>query len=228
MYSIVIPVYNEYENIERLIDEIKTVIKNKFEYEIIIIDDCSEDDSLILLNNLKSKLAIKILSNNRNQGQSFSIHKGVNEAKFNNIITLDGDGQNDPKDIPKLVEIYNISKDIFLVGGLRKKRKDKIIKIVSSKLANYVRSRILKDNCSDTGCSLKIFDKKIFLSFPFFDGMHRFIPALFKGFGYNTKFIEVNHRNRLYGKSNYDTFSRLIKGIKDLNKVRKIIKNNQK
>ena len=101
---------------------------------------------------------------------------------------------------------------------------DSFIKVISSKIANGIRSKILNDNCRDTGCSLKVFDKQIFLSFPFFDGMHRFLPALFKGYGYKTMFIDVNHRKRKFGVSKYGTMNRLFKGIRDIIKVRKILK----
>ena len=111
-----------------------------------------------------------------------------------------------------------------LIGGIRRNRKDNFTKIISSKIANSIRSRILNDECIDTGCALKIFDKKIFLSFPFFDGVHRFLPALFKGYGYETLFIDVNHRKRNHGISKYGTMNRLFAGIRDIIKVKKILK----
>ena len=135
------------------------------------------------------------------------------------IITIDGDGQNDPADIPKLLDIYNSNNNIKLIGGIRIKRQDSYIKIISSKLANSIRSKILDDQCKDTGCSLKIFDKDIFLNFPYFNGIHRFLPALFKAYGCDTTFIPVNHRHRKFGTSNYGTFDRAIRGIRDLIKV---------
>ena len=110
-----------------------------------------------------------------------------------------------------------------MVGGIRKKRQDSFIKILSSKIANYIRSKILNDNCKDTGCSLKVFSKNIFLEFPYFDGIHRFLPALFKGYGHKTDFINVNHRVRKYGKSKYGTIDRLFRGIRDIIKVKNII-----
>ena len=103
-------------------------------------------------------------------------------------------------------------------------RKDNLIKVLSSKVANYIRQLLLNDGCLDTGCSLKVFKKDIFLSFPYFDGMHRFLPALFKGYGHNTIFIEVNHRKRKYGISKYGTMNRLFKGIRDIIRIKKILK----
>lgn len=226
-FSIVVPFYNEYENILNLFNEINSVVKNNtnFNFEIIFIDDASNDRSLEILETLKKDGLINLIKNKKNLGQSKSIFLGIELASHNNIITLDGDGQNDPKDIPVLIDIY-INKDFDLVGGIRKKRKDSFIKIYSSIVANSVRSFILRDNCQDTGCALKIFKKNIVLNFPFFNGIHRFLPALFKGYGYNTFFIDVNHRNRNYGTSKYDTFFRLIYGIRDLIKVLKIIRQH--
>ena len=226
MISIVIPLFNEEENIIDLLKEITSSIINYRNYEIILIDDGSTDNTLSIISSLNKK-NIKIFKNLENSGQSFSIHKGITESSNNIIITIDGDGQNDPNDIPKLLDFFLMNNDIDLVGGIRLKRKDNIIKIISSKIANFIRSWVLEDNCNDTGCSLKVFNKKIFLSFPYFDGMHRFLPALFKGYGYNTSFIDVNHRKRLHGKSKYGTIERLLKGIRDMVKVKKIIRNKK-
>lgn len=223
MFSIVIPLFNEEENIQPLINEIFSSLIDFQEYEIILVDDASTDNTIRAINSLNN-IKIKIISNPQNRGQSFSIHKGIENSVNNIIITLDGDGQNNPIDIPKLLNIYLSSNNIKLVGGIRKKRMDSIIKIISSRSANFVRSRFLNDDCKDTGCSLKVFDKNIFLNFPFFDGMHRFLPALYKGFGFKTVFVNVNHRQRKYGTSKYGTTKRLFKGIADMIKVKKIIK----
>ena len=126
-----------------------------------------------------------------------------------------------------MLDIYKQNKKLKLVGGIRLHRKDNFIKIVSSKIANLIRSKIFNDGCIDTGCSLKIFDKKIFLSFPYFNGIHRFIPSLFVGYGYPVSFIGVDHRKRVYGKSKYGTFNRLIRGIRDIIIVRQIINNKK-
>ena len=215
-FSIIVPVFNESESINSVIEEIFFTMKsyeNKF--ELIIVNDGSTDKTLYKIELLKKIYKIKLINNNINKGQSFSIFQGIKVSQYNTIITLDGDGQNDPNDIKKLLNIYTANQ-YGLVGGIRKKRKDSYIKIISSKIANKIRSFILKDNCEDTGCSLKIFNKEIFLKFPYFDSMHRFLPALFIGFESNTFFIEVNHRVRFSGISKYDTIGRLFKGIKDL------------
>ena len=117
--------------------------------------------------------------------------------------------------------------DLKMVAGIRKKRKDNIIKIITSKIANYVRNLVLKDNCRDTGCSLKIFDKNIFLSFPYFNGIHRFLPSLFVGYGYETAYAEVDHRPRIKGYSKYGTFDRLTNGLINLIRVKKILMNKK-
>lgn len=222
-FSIIIPVYNESNNIEKLFNEIRFSLKNFDTYQIVFIDDGSTDGSQDILKDLENKKLIKLIKNKKNIGQSYSIYEGIKNAKYETIITLDGDGQNNPNDIPKLIKMYNETNN-KLIGGIRIKRKDNYIKKISSIIANNIRSFILKDNCKDTGCSLKIFDRNIFLSFPYFDGLHRFLPALFKGYGYNTDFINVSHRQRNFGKSKYGTFDRLFKGVKDIFIVNNIIK----
>lgn len=227
MFSIVVPLFNESKNIIPLLKEIESTLKDYDNYEIILINDSSTDNTANVIKNITNQ-NIKIINNIVNKGQSFSIHKGIELSSNETIITIDGDGQNDPRDIPKLLDLYFANNKVKLVGGIRKKRQDSYIKIFSSKIANYIRSKILSDNCKDTGCSLKVFSKNIFLEFPYFDGMHRFLPALFKGYSYKTTFIEVNHRKRKYGISKYGTINRLVKGIKDIIRVKRIIKNYNK
>lgn len=230
-FSIVIPAFNEELNIANLVSEIVNSLKNyTFDYELIIVNDASEDNTSNTILDLIKTVSIKIIliENKKNKGQSYSIKKGIEESKYDTIVTIDGDGQNNPADIAKLIQIYFADEDIYLVGGLRIKRMDNLLKIISSRLANFVRKLILKDNCDDTGCSLKVFDKDTFLSFPYFDGIHRFLPALFNGFNKKIFFIPVDHRKRLYGNSKYGTFVRLVRGITDILKVLKIINNYKK
>ncbi len=222
-FSVVIPIYNEKDNIVILVNEIISSLNGRCIYEIIIVNDFSNDGTDKIL---KSKIFSKciILSHKSNMGQSNSIRTGILSSNYENIITIDGDLQNNPIDIPNLIEEFdNEESNYSLVGGIRKKRMDSTIKKLSSYLANSLRKFILNDDCDDTGCGLKIFKKKIFLQLPFFDGIHRFLPALFRGFGHNTHFIPVSHRPRKAGKSKYGTINRLIWGLKDLIKVRKII-----
>ena len=226
-FSIIIPLFNEEKNISELYIEISDTLKNiKSDYEIIFINDSSNDLTLKVINEIKNNNKnIKIINNTKNIGQSLSLVKGINNSSFDTIITLDGDLQNDPKDILKLFAIYERDKEIELVGGIRINRKDTLIKIISSKIANKFRNLILNDGCKDTGCSLKIFNKNTFIKFPPFDGIHRFLPALFRGYQKKTAFVEVNHRKRKYGISNYGTLKRMFKGLRDIIRVKKIIKN---
>lgn len=222
--SLVIPIFNEYNNLNNLIEEISIHLKN-FSYEIILVNDASTDKSKILLEELKEKYHTIILINNKkNIGQSLSIVKGVKTAKHSTIVTMDGDCQNNPFDIPRLLKLYDNHDDVYLVGGIRHNRKDTYVKKISSKLANKIRKFLLKDYCDDTGCSLKVFDKATFLKFPVFDGLHRFIPAFFSGYNKKTLFANVDHRHRKYGHSKYGTFKRLFKGIFDLIRVIIILK----
>ena len=224
--SIIIPVYNETKNIEILYNEINQSLPSFINYEIIFVNDYSDDDSKIYFNKLRQNKNVKIINNEFQSGQSKSIYNGIINSSYEIIVTLDGDCQNDPNDIEKLVVQFNLNSDLKLVAGIREKRKDKIIKIISSRIANYVRDLFLKDGCPDTGCGLKVFDKKIFLSFDFFNGIHRFLPALYLGFGHNVKYIKVNHRNREFGKSKYGTMMRLVDGIKHIFLVKKMISKN--
>ena len=222
MFSVVIPLYNEEENINPLINEIVYHLDTYKNYEIILVNDASTDNTENNIKKLNIK-NLKILKNHTNSGQSFSIHRGVLNSFYDTIVTIDGDGQNNPSDIPVLLDQFFNNDEIKLIGGIRIKRQDNFIKIYSSKIANSIRSRILNDDCKDTGCSLKVFNKNIFLEFPYFDGIHRFLPSLFKGFGYKTIFLPVKHRGRKFGQSKYGTFNRLFKGIRDIIKVYKII-----
>ena len=226
--SIVIPVYNEESNIETLYNEIIKSINN-INYEIIFVDDASLDKSLINIKKIISKnKKVKLFQNNKNFGQSKSIYNGIKLAESENILTIDADLQNDPQDIPRLYKIFILNKSNCLVSGIRKKRMDSILKKISSFLANKIRSFYLKDNCIDTGCSLKVFPKKAFLKFDYFDGIHRFIPALFIGFGYSVYYINVNHRHRLHGKTKYGVFNRILINIKNMIYVKKILKKKRK
>ena len=224
-FSIVIPLYNESTSIEKLVPEIFQSLTKYNKYELILVNDGSNDNTLEVLERIKKKYSVVLVNNETNKGQSYSIWNGIKKSNYNTIVTLDGDGQNNPKDIPRLLDLYFSKETYSLIGGIRKNRKDNLLKLISSKIANQFRSLILKDDCVDTGCSLKVFDREIFLTFPYFDGLHRFLPALFKGFGKNTLFIDVGHRPRIAGISKYGTLDRLFKGILDIIRVKRIIRN---
>jgi len=226
--DLIIPIFNEEENLLLLFEEINEVGVYKRMNKIIFVDDGSTDNSLIILKNIKKKYnKVNYICHKKNLGQSTALNSGIIFSKSDIIITIDGDGQNNPSDITKLLDFFLNNRSFSLVSGIRKKRHDDYIKVFSSLIANSVRRFILQDKCSDTGCSLKVFERKIFLSFPFFDGIHRFLPALFLGFKYKTYFIEVSHRSRIKGYSKYGTLDRLFKGLFDLFRVLLIIKGKK-
>jgi dolichol-phosphate mannosyltransferase len=216
--SIVIPAYNEADNIGTLISEIKQLELNST-YEIIIVDDASSDDTYA--NTLKMKTAapeLRIIQHESTYGQSAAVATGVAHADGELIVTMDGDGQNNPADIPRLVNALLSSKNnnLRMVAGFRKKRNDPPWRIISSKIANSVRSFFLRDQTPDTGCGLKVFYRAAFIKLPFFDHMHRFLPALIQMQGGDVISIEVSHRARIHGISKYGTLNRLWVGIIDI------------
>ena len=181
--SVVIPVCNEEESIGSLINEITQALSDHYQHEIIVVDDGSKDNTLDVLLKIKQDLStLRIVKHLKNSGQSTAVRTGIQYASSAWIATLDGDGQNDPADIPNLYDelINNQAADPWLVvAGYRKKRKDTWLKRISSKYANGIRDRLLRDGTPDTGCGLKIFSRDSFLELPYFDHMHRYIPASF-------------------------------------------------
>ena len=224
-YSIVVPCFNEQDNIVPLVQEITDTVANQQKFEIIVVDDCSTDESVRRLIELKNKLDfnLRILTHPVNAGQSAAVCTGADAARGTWLITLDGDGQNDPADIPQLItELVHIQSDrpnddaFPIICGYRKKRQDSWIKRYSSKFANAVRSRLLRDETPDTGCGLKLINREAFLRLPRFDHMHRFLPALMLREGARVVSIEVNHRARTAGESKYGIHNRLWVGIVDI------------
>ena len=214
--SVVVPVRNEEDNVADLIFEIRKSLKNKINYEIIYVDDGITDHThknLIALQKIYKELTV--IHHQKSCGQSTAVRTGVKHAKYDWIATLDGDGQNDPADIPELLKA--LQEGVELVGGNRRhSRRDTWIKRISSVIANGVRSWLLQDDTPDTGCGLKLFSKEAFLDLPYFDHMHRFLPALIKRRGGSIVSVPVNHRPRTHGHSNYGTIDRLLVGIVDL------------
>ncbi len=220
--SVVVPVYNESENVGLLASEIAAALDGT-PHEMIFINDASTDDTEMVLKELKTVYpALRVLSHRDNAGQSRAVRTGILAAKGPVIATLDGDGQNDPADIPALF-IQLTRKDgpenLALVGGRRAKRKDTWAKRFASRFGNGVRKKLLKDNADDTGCGLKVFTREAFLRLPYFDHVHRYIPALMLREGYVTEFADVNHRPREFGVSKYTNFGRLMVSIADLRGV---------
>jgi dolichol-phosphate mannosyltransferase len=218
--AIVVPIHNEAENLRSLIDEIRDALRSiSGEGEIIYVDDGSSDNSVEQLLAIKAECPeLRVLAHRKCCGQSASIMTGVKAAQANVIVTLDGDGQNDPADIPTLYDALKEApnQDRLLVAGLRTKRQDTWVKRVSSKIANKVRSGLLGDNTPDTGCGLKVFTRAAFLDMPRFDHMHRFLPALMISRGGAVTSLKVKHRPRECGRSKYGTLDRLAVGIIDL------------
>lgn len=219
--SIVVPVYNEVENIAGLAAEIIRAMRRNLSYEIIFVDDGSSDNTPALIDELGSMhQTLRFVCHSRNLGQSAAIATGVYNAAGPIIVTLDGDGQNDPGDIPRLLQCYKENESRYqgriLISGRRRKRMDSHLKRVSSRIANKVRMCLLKDNIADTGCGLKVFSKHLFLSLPAFDHMHRFLPALVIRNNGTVFSVDVNHRHRVRGKSKYGLLNRLWIGIVDL------------
>ena len=218
--SVVVPVFNEAENIASLVTEIQASLDGLLHYEIIYVDDGSNDETPERLKEVASNFPLlRVIRHRVTCGQSTAIMTGVRAARAPLIATLDGDGQNDPADIPGLWECLrqNSGKEgSLLVVGLRRKRKDTWFKRMCSKIANAVRSRLLKDDTPDTGSGIKMFSRETFLKLPYFDHMHRFLPALVLRNGGRVVSLEVNHRQRKHGKSKYGLHNRLWVGIIDM------------
>ncbi|TCO83048.1 dolichol-phosphate mannosyltransferase [Plasticicumulans lactativorans] len=218
--SVVVPVHNEGENIAPLLDEITAALDGRYAYEIIYVDDGSRDDTAARLAEARQRLAqLRVLTHARACGQSTAVRSGIRAARAPWIATLDGDGQNDPADIPRLLAVLTTPERaprLVMAAGYRRKRQDSWIKRISSKIANGVRSRLLGDATPDTGCGLKVFSREVYLELPYFDHMHRFLPALIRRAGYDLVSVEVNHRHRTRGVSKYGTLDRLAVGIVDL------------
>lgn len=218
--SIVIPVYNEADNVQVLTSEIIRTV-NFTQYEIIFIDDGSQDKTVEHLQKLTLQYRqVKFISHIVNFGQSASIITGIKAAKHDWIVTMDGDLQNDPVDIFALLTTAMKhameNKHQIAVIGIRETRDDQWIRKISSKIANFIRRKLLKDDCQDTGCGLKLFSREMFFRLPIFNNMHRYFPALFKSIGINVLQVPVNHRPRIKGKSKYGIHNRLWVGIPDL------------
>jgi dolichol-phosphate mannosyltransferase len=214
-YSIVIPLKNEKENVEPLTQEVLAVMRGlSASFEIIYVNDGSTDGTAEKLKDLKETIPeIRIITLDKNYGQSSAFDAGFRAAKGTFVITMDGDRQNDPNDIPKLIALADQHE---LVCGIRKKRQDSLLKKLISFFANKVRSSVCQDGIKDTGCSLKIYKKTALDRIKLYQGMHRFLPALFLFEGFAIAQVEVNHRPRGAGKSNYNLFNRSLNTVADL------------
>jgi glycosyltransferase involved in cell wall biosynthesis len=220
MLSIVIPAKNERQNVKPLVNEIIAALKDVATFEILYIDDGSDDDTHAEAVDMRVETFTELrpYKHSFSVGQSGAVRTGVSKAKGDLIVTLDADGQNDPADIPLLLaEALKLPKGSdFCVAGYRKKRKDTPWKRFQSSIANRVRSKLLGDDTPDTGCGLKIFPRKTFIELPYFDHIHRFLPALIKRLNGTIVVVEVSHRDRQFGQSKYNMLGRLGVGLIDM------------
>lgn len=229
-FSVVVPAHNEAGNVADLIGEIAAALEGRA-YEMIFVDDASPDDTRIVLAGLKAQYKqLRVLSHRKNAGQSRAIRSGVRAARGRVIGTLDGDGQNDPADLPALYRTLtraDAPEGLKMVMGRRGSRKDTAWKRFGSKFANSIRRRMLRDDCDDSGCGIKVMHRDAYLSLPYFDHMHRYMPAIMRAEGYGVEFMEVNHRERGAGVSNYTNFGRLWAALADLRGVMWLIRRRK-
>jgi dolichol-phosphate mannosyltransferase len=228
--SVVVPVFNERDNVLPLIDEITSALRTLIDFEIVYVDDASKDDTLAVLSAAKAdNPELRVVRHLSQSGQSTAVRNGVKAARGSWIATLDGDGQNDPADIPKLLAMRDQSPaQIKLFAGWRVNRKDTGSKRFASRAANAIRSRLLRDETPDTGCGIKLFEREAFLDLPYFDHMHRYLPALMQRAGWKVQSVPVNHRARGTGVSKYNNLNRALVGIADLRGVGWLIKRSKR
>ena len=228
--SVVVPVQNERDNILPLLTEIAVALRGRADFEVVYVDDASKDDSLAVLSSAKAQFPeLRVVRHLAQSGQSTAVRNGVKAARGAWIATLDGDGQNDPADIPKLLAMRDESSaDIKLFAGWRVHRQDSGSKRWASKWANAIRSRMLRDDTPDTGCGIKLFERAAFLDLPYFDHMHRYLPALMLRAGWQVKSVPVNHRARGAGQSKYNNLNRALVGIADLRGVSWLIRRSKR
>ena len=213
--SIVVPVRNEADNIAPLVDEIAAALD--VDFELIYVDDGSSDSTQAALTELMaSRPWLRQIKHDISCGQSAAVSTGVRHARAGIVVTLDGDGQNNPAFIPALLEVMAKAPHVGLVAGQRVGRQASGFKKFQSRIANAVRSLVLRDGTRDTGCGLKAFRRELFLALPYFDGLHRFLPALVRREGYDIAYVDVIDRPRRAGTSNYGMLDRLWVGILDL------------
>lgn len=216
--SVVVPVHNERDNLAPLLAEIAASLRGQMAWEAVFVDDRSSDDSLEVLQALKARHPeLRVLALQRQSGQSRAVHSGVKAARAAWVATLDGDGQNDPADILTLLQArQHADARVKLLAGWRVKRQDSGPRRWASRAANAIRVRLLHDHTPDTGCGIKLFERAAFLALPYFDHMHRYLPALMQRDGWATRSVPVNHRARSSGQSKYTNIGRALVGVRDL------------
>ncbi len=229
--TILIPVRNEAENIGSLIEGVAAACAPHVDFEIVVVDDGSDDRSGAVVERMAQTCRyLRLLRHDRSAGQSAAIHSGVQAARGAICCTLDGDGQNPPEELPKLfLPLMAAGNEaIGLVAGQRVGRQDTLSKKLASKFANGLRSWMLKDGTRDTGCGLKGYRRDAYLGLPYFDHMHRYLPALFARDGWQVMHVDVGHRARAAGKSKYTNLQRGLVGAVDLLGVSWLIRRRKK
>lgn len=227
--SVVIPAFNEEGNVRALLDEVLAALRGVVAFEVIFVDDRSRDGTLAALQAAKPGAPeLRVIAHETQSGQSTAIRNGVKAARGAWVATLDGDGQNDPADLPRLLAARDAgAPGVKLYAGWRVNRQDTGSKKWASKWANGIRSRLLRDATPDTGCGTKLFERAAFLDLPYFDHMHRYLPALMQRAGWQTVSVPVNHRPRGAGASKYTNLGRALVGVRDLMGVAWLIKRSK-
>lgn len=215
--SVVVPVHDEEGAAAPLAREIAAAFAGR-SFEMVFVNDASRDGTLAELRALQAELPmLRVLSHGQNAGQSRAVRTGVLAARGALVVTLDGDGQNPPADAPRLVDLLAASPStVALVGGVRARRQDTEAKRWASRWANRIRRKLLGDDADDTGCGLKAFRRDVFLRLPYFDHIHRYLPALMIREGYENRYLDVDHRHRETGRSKYTNWGRLMASLSDL------------
>ncbi len=211
----IVPVFNEADNVESLCHEIVAAMKTTEQpFEILFVDDASTDGSAARLAALQAGASVQVLKHRLNYGQSAAIATGFRHARGAWVATLDGDGQNDPSDLPRLLE-HLVATGADGVTGVRTVRRDNRLRRISSRIGNGFRNRVTGDRISDSGCGIRIVRRACLAEVPVFNGMHRFLPTLLRGQGFRIEELPVNHRPRLHGASKYGVHNRLWRGLRD-------------
>lgn len=216
-YSVVIPVLNEQDNILPLVEELAEVLGNGPAYEVLFIDDGSTDATVARIGEARLRHpVIRLIRHSAKSGKSAALRTGAAAARGTWIVTMDGDRQNDPRDVPRMLDLVAADSGLALVAGVRRRRDDTIWKRLASRIGNGIRRALLRDACPDTACGLKLIRRDLLLELPFFDSMHRFFPALTQGRGLRYANLPVNDRARTAGTSKYTNLGRAAVGLFDL------------
>ena len=215
-YSVVIPAFNEADNVQALAEELFRVLGGGPGFEVIFVDDGSRDGTAERIAALLPRPGLRLLRHASQAGKSAALRTGTLAARAPWIVTMDADGQNDPADVPALLAAADAMAGCALVAGIRRRRDDTLSKRIASKLGNGIRQALLRDDCPDTACGLKLIRRDVMLALPYFDTMHRFFPALVRRHGHAVAMVKVNDRARRAGASKYTNLGRAIVGAYDL------------